>query len=43
MKKKISVLGLAALLALLVLPGVAQSAMWVGAEVGGNFQPSTNM
>ena len=27
-------------LALLALSGVAQSAMWVGAELGGNFQPS---
>jgi hypothetical protein len=37
MKKKISVLGVAALVALLALSGVAQSAMWVGAELGGNF------
>jgi opacity protein-like surface antigen len=34
------VLGVAALVvALLALSGVAQSAMWVGAEFGGNFQP----
>jgi hypothetical protein len=38
MKKKIYVLGVAALLiALLAMSGVAQSAMWVGAELGGNF------
>src|SRR3990172_5246836 len=38
MKKKMYVLGVAALLtALLALSGVAQSAMWVGAEIGGNF------
>jgi hypothetical protein len=40
MKHKMYVLGVAALLAsLLALSGVAQSAMWVGAELGGNFQP----
>ena len=40
MKQKIYVLGLVALVvALLALSGVAQSAMWVGAEFGGNFQP----
>ena len=40
MKKKMYVLGVAAVLAaLLALSGVAQSAMWVGAELGGNFQP----
>jgi len=40
MKQKIYVLGVAALVvALLALSGVAQSAMWVGAELGGNFQP----
>jgi opacity protein-like surface antigen len=34
------VLGVATLVvALLALSGVAQSAMWVGAELGGNFQP----
>jgi hypothetical protein len=38
MKKRMYVLGVAALLsALLALSGVAQSAMWVGAELGGNF------
>ena len=38
MKKKMYVLGVAALVAaLLALSGVAQSAMWVGAELGGNF------
>jgi hypothetical protein len=38
MKKKMYVLGVAAVLAaLLALSGVAQSAMWVGAEIGGNF------
>jgi opacity protein-like surface antigen len=40
MKKKTHVLGVAVLLAgLLALSGVAQSAMWVGAQLGGNFQP----
>ncbi len=38
MKKRMCVLGVAALLAaLLALSGVAQSAMWVGAQLGGNF------
>ena len=38
MKKKMYVLGVAAVLAaLLALSGVAQSAMWVGGEIGGNF------
>jgi len=38
MKKKMYVLGVAALMAaLLAMAGVAQSAMWVGAELGGNF------
>ena len=38
MKKKMYVLGVAALVAaMLALSGVAQSAMWVGAEIGGNF------
>ncbi len=38
MKKRLCVLGVAALLAaLLALTGVAQSAMWVGAQLGGNF------
>jgi hypothetical protein len=36
----LSVVGLAALLA---LSGVAQSAMWVGAQIGGNFQPGPDM
>ena len=41
MKKKIYVVGVAVLLAaLLALSGVAQSAMWVGAELGGNFPAS---
>jgi hypothetical protein len=40
MKKKMYVLGVATLVAaLLAMSGVAQSAMWVGAELGGNFQP----
>ena len=38
MKKKMYVLGVAALVAaMLAMSGVAQSAMWVGAELGGNF------
>jgi hypothetical protein len=38
MKKKMYVLGVAALVAvMLALPGVSHSAMWVGAEIGGNF------
>lgn len=42
MKKKMYVLGLAALVAaMLALSGVAHSAMWVGAEIGGNFPVST--
>jgi len=41
MKKKACVVGVAMLLAaLLALSGVAQSAMWVGAEIGGNFPTS---
>ena len=41
MKKKTYVVGVAVLLAaLLALSGVAQSAMWVGAELGGNFPMS---
>ncbi len=41
MKKKTYVVGVAVLLAtLLALSGVAQSAMWVGAELGGNFPRS---
>jgi hypothetical protein len=43
MKKKMYVLGVAALVALLALSGVAQSAMWVGAQIGGNFQPDTTI
>jgi len=44
MKKKMYVLGVAALVAaLLAMSGVAQSAMWVGAEIGGNFNPGVNM
>jgi len=44
MKKKTYVLGVAVVLAgLLALSGVAQSAMWVGAQLGGNFQPGTSM
>ena len=40
MKKKTYVLGMAVLVAaLLALSGVAQSAMWVGAELGVNAQP----
>ncbi len=43
MKKKTYLLGMAVLVAaLLALSGVAQSAMWVGAELGGTFQPNTN-
>jgi hypothetical protein len=44
MKKKMYVVGMAALVAaMLALSGVAQSAMWVGAELGGNFPVSTNI
>jgi hypothetical protein len=44
MKKKMYVLGVAALVAaLLAMSGVAQSAMWVGAQIGGNFQPGTKV
>jgi hypothetical protein len=44
MKKKSYVLGVAVVLAgLLALSGVAQSAMWVGAQLGGNFQPYPNV
>jgi hypothetical protein len=44
MKKKMYVLGVAALMAaLLGMSGVAQSAMWVGAQLGGNFPLSTNV
>jgi opacity protein-like surface antigen len=41
MKEKTYIVGVAVLLAaLLALSGVAQSAMWVGAELGGNFPMS---
>jgi len=44
MKKKMYVLGVAALVAaMLALSGVAQSAMWVGAELGGNFPLNSNV
>jgi hypothetical protein len=44
MKKKMYVLGVAALVAaMLALSGVAQSAMWVGAELGGNFPLTGNI
>jgi len=44
MKKKTCVLGLAVLLAaLMALTGVAQSAMWVGGQIGGNFVPDTSI
>ncbi len=44
MKKKMYVLGVAVLVAaLLALSGVAQSAMWVGAELGGNFNAYPNI
>jgi len=44
MKKKMYVLGVAALMAaMLALPGVAQSAMWVGAQLGGNFATNPNI
>jgi hypothetical protein len=44
MKKKMYVLGVAALIAaLLAMSGVAQSAMWVGAELGGNFPLATDV
>jgi len=44
MKKKMYVLGVAALVAaLLAMSGVAQSAMWVGAEIGGNYNLGVNM
>jgi hypothetical protein len=43
MKKKTCVLGMAVLLAaLMALTGVAQSAMWVGGQIGGNFVSSTS-
>jgi hypothetical protein len=44
MKKKMYVLGVAALVAaMLALSGVAQSAMWVGAQLGGNFPMNPNI
>jgi hypothetical protein len=44
MKKKMCVLGVAALVAvMLALPGVSHSAMWVGAEIGGNFPLNTDL
>jgi hypothetical protein len=44
MKKKTCVLGVAVLLAALMgLTGVAQSAMWVGGQIGGNFVSSTSV
>ena len=44
MKQKMYVLGVAALVvALLALSGVAQSAMWVGGELGGNFNAYPEM
>jgi hypothetical protein len=44
MKKKTYVVGVAVLLAaLLAMVGVAQSAMWVGAELGGNFPLSSTL
>ncbi len=44
MKKKTYLLGMAVLVAaLLALAGVAQSAMWVGAELGPNMVPTTKL
>lgn len=44
MKKKTYVVGVAVLLAaLLALAGVAQAAMWVGAELGGNFTANSDI
>jgi opacity protein-like surface antigen len=44
MKKKLYVLGVAALVAaMLAMSGVAQSAMWVGAELGGNINAYPNV
>jgi opacity protein-like surface antigen len=44
MKKKMYVLGVATLVAaMLAMSGVAQSAMWVGAELGGNFNAYPSM
>lgn len=41
MKKKTYLFGVAVLLAALLTAGAAQAAMWVGAEIGGNFIAST--
>ena len=44
MRKKVYLLGVAVLLAaLMALTGVAQSAMWVGGQIGGNFVPESNI
>jgi opacity protein-like surface antigen len=44
MKKKMYVLGVAALVAaMLAMSGAAQSAMWVGAELGGNINAYPNI
>lgn len=44
MKKKTYVVGVAVLLAaLLAMAGVAQSAMWVGAEIGANFPANSDV
>jgi opacity protein-like surface antigen len=44
MKKKMYVLGVATLVAaMLAMSGVAQSAMWVGAELGGNLNAYPNI
>jgi opacity protein-like surface antigen len=44
MKKKTCVLGMAVLLAaLMAFAGVAQSAMWVGGQIGANFVSSTTV
>jgi len=44
MKKKTCVLGVAVLLAaLMAFAGVAQSAMWVGGQIGGNFVSKTSV
>jgi opacity protein-like surface antigen len=44
MKKKMYVLGVAALVAaMLAMSGAAQSAMWVGAELGGNMNAYPNI
>jgi opacity protein-like surface antigen len=44
MQKKLYVLGMATLVAaMLAMSGVAQSAMWVGAELGGNLNSYPNM